>query len=85
MAADKDTQQVKALMEELEELRRKLVEKDELLKSAEMARNSKSSVQSQVDELKCCIAEKDSIIKTTQQQLSDAKVYMSLLFCLIAS
>lgn len=77
MAAKQDTQELRVLREELEDLRRKLVEKDELLKSAEASKNQKSSLQSQVDELKHCVAKKDSVIKTTQQQLNDAKIQLA--------
>lgn len=77
MAAKQDTQELRVLREELEDLWRKLVEKDELLKSAEASKNQKSSLQSQVDELKHCVAKKDSVIKTTQQQLNDAKIQLA--------
>lgn len=77
LAAERDTQELRVLREELEDLRRKLVEKDELLKSAEAPKNQKRSLQSQVDDLKLCAAKKDSVIKTTQQQLNDAKIQLA--------
>lgn len=77
MAAEKDSEELTSLKEQLEDLRRKVLEKDELLKSAEMSKNQMVSVQSQVDEMKRCAAEKDSLIKTSQQQLNDAKIKLA--------
>ncbi|KAK9669083.1 hypothetical protein RND81_13G108000 [Saponaria officinalis] len=77
MAAEKDREELNALREQLEDLQRKLLEKDELLKAAEMSKNQLSSVQSQVDELKRCVAEKDSLIKLSQSQLNDAKIKLA--------
>lgn len=64
--------------EQVEELQMKLLEKDELLKSAENSRNQMSSVNEKLDELKHQAAQKDSLLKSTQQQLFDVKVLVYL-------
>uniref|UniRef100_A0A7C9D5U1 Uncharacterized protein n=1 Tax=Opuntia streptacantha TaxID=393608 RepID=A0A7C9D5U1_OPUST len=77
VAAEKDREELSSLKQQLEDLRSKIVEKDELLKAAEVSKNQMVSVQSQVDQLKRCAAEKDSLIKTSQQQLNDAKIKLA--------
>lgn len=59
---------------QVEDLQRKLLEKEELLKSAEVLKNQMNSVHAQVEELKHEASQKDSFIKSIQIQLSDAKV-----------
>lgn len=56
------------------DLQRKLSEKDELLKSAEISEGKLKSEIAKLDELKQQVSEKDFVAKSTQQQLSDAKV-----------
>lgn len=74
LAAEKDREELVMLKEQLEDLRIKLSEKDELLKSAEISKNQVNAVQAKLDELRHQASEKDSLIKSTQLQLSDAKV-----------
>lgn len=83
VTSDKDNEELLTLREQVEDLQRKLVEKDELLKSAEISKSQMSAVHAQLEELKQQVAEKDSLIKSTQMQLSDAKVCYC--FCLSVS
>ncbi|KAE8672323.1 hypothetical protein F3Y22_tig00111847pilonHSYRG00286 [Hibiscus syriacus] len=57
----------------LEDLQRKLFEKDELLKSAEISKNEINKTHTELDRLKRHAVEKDSLTKSIQMQLSDAK------------
>lgn len=78
LATEKETEELVTLREQVEDLQKKLLEKDELLKSAEISKNQMNAVHAKFDELKHQAAEKDSLIKSTQLQLSDAKV---LIYC----
>ncbi|KAG5536362.1 hypothetical protein RHGRI_023959 [Rhododendron griersonianum] len=77
LQSDKDGEELIALREQVEDLQRKLLEKDELLKSAEISKTQFSSIHAKLEELKLQAAEKDSLIKSTQQQLSDTKVKLA--------
>ncbi|KAF5734635.1 hypothetical protein HS088_TW15G00127 [Tripterygium wilfordii] len=77
LTSEKDQDELVALREQVEDLQRKLLEKDELLKSAEISKNQMNDVQKRLDELKHLAAEKDSLIKSTQVQLSDAKIKLA--------
>ncbi|XP_062160282.1 protein MICROTUBULE BINDING PROTEIN 2C isoform X2 [Alnus glutinosa] len=77
LAAEKDREELVMLKEQLEDLRIKLSEKDELLKSAEISKNQVNAVQAKLDELRHQASEKDSLIKSTQLQLSDAKIKLA--------
>lgn len=70
-----------ALREQVEDLRRKLVEKDELLRLAEISKVQMDSVHAKLDELRHRVAEKDALIRSTQCQLSDAKVPFLYALC----
>ncbi|PRQ16393.1 hypothetical protein RchiOBHm_Chr7g0183731 [Rosa chinensis] len=77
-AAEKDDdEELDALRVQLEDLQRKLLEKDELLKSSEISKNEVSAVQAKLEELKRQAAQKDSVIKASQLQLSDAKIKLA--------
>lgn len=65
------------LRAQVEDLQRKLLEKEELLKSAEVSKNQMTSVHAQVEELKHEASQKDSFIKSIQIQLSDAKIKLA--------
>lgn len=80
LASEKDIEELGMLKEQVEELQRKLLEKDELLKSAENSRDQINAFNAKLDELKHQSSEKDTLLKCTQQQLSDAKVLFFLLF-----
>lgn len=76
-AAEKEQEELDALKVQLEDLQRKLSEKDELLKSSEISKNQANAVQAKLDELKKQTAQKDSVIKASQLQLSDAKIKLA--------
>ena len=69
------------LREQLEDLRRQLSGKDQLLKEAEAAKNKISTIQSQVNELKQLAAEKDSLTKSSQLQA--CSLMMQRYLCLL--
>ncbi|KAF9684059.1 hypothetical protein SADUNF_Sadunf04G0078200 [Salix dunnii] len=73
----KDAEELIALREQVEDLQRKLLEKDELLKSEEVSKNKLNAVQAKFDEVKLQVADKDSLIKSTQLQLSNAKIKLA--------
>ncbi|XP_021286045.1 uncharacterized protein LOC110417821 isoform X1 [Herrania umbratica] len=77
LAAEKEDEELVALREQLEDMQRKLLEKDELLKSAEISRNQFNDIQAELDKLKRHAAEKDSLVKSIQLQLSDAKIKLA--------
>lgn len=77
LAAEKDREELVMLKEQVENLRMKLSEKDELLKSAEISQNQVNAVQAKLNELRHQASEKDSLIKSTQLQLSDAKIKLA--------
>jgi hypothetical protein len=81
LAAEKDREELVMLKEQVEDLRVKLSEKDELLKSAEISKNQVNAVQAKLDELRHQASQKDSLIKSTQLQLSDAKVPIYCFCC----
>jgi Tfp pilus assembly protein PilO len=78
--SEKDAEELATLKEKMEELQLKLREKDELLKSAENLRDQMNAASAKLDEMKHQVSEKDGSLKYTQQQLSDAKVLISLCF-----
>ncbi|KAL2338241.1 hypothetical protein Fmac_012687 [Flemingia macrophylla] len=75
--SEKDSEELDMLKEQVEELQRKLLEKDELLKSAENSRDQMNAFNVKLDELKHQTSEKDTLLKYTQQQLSDAKIKLA--------
>ncbi|XP_050376976.1 protein MICROTUBULE BINDING PROTEIN 2C [Argentina anserina] len=77
VAAEKEHEELEALRVQLEDLHRKFLEKDELLKSSEMSKNEVSAVQAKLEEVKRQAVEKDSLIKASQLQLSDAKIKLA--------
>ncbi|KAK7330263.1 hypothetical protein VNO77_24452 [Canavalia gladiata] len=77
MASEKDREELVILKEQVEELQRILLEKDELLKSAENSRDQMNVFTAKLDELKHQFSEKDTLLKYTQDQLSDAKIKLA--------
>ncbi|KAF5184794.1 Microtubule binding protein 2c [Thalictrum thalictroides] len=65
------------LQEQVESLQKKLLEKDELLKSTENTMGQLASLQVKLDELECQVAGKDALIKSVHLQLSDAKIKLA--------
>lgn len=82
LIAEKENEELIALREQVEDLQKKLLEKEDLLKSAEILKNHINDVQAELEQLSRHAAEKDSLIKSIQLQLSDAKVYISHVFLL---
>ncbi|XP_051117089.1 protein MICROTUBULE BINDING PROTEIN 2C [Andrographis paniculata] len=77
LLSEKDREELVALRDQVEDLKRQISEKDELLKSAELAKNEMASLQTKFDELTIEVSEKDSLIKSTHQQLSDLKIKLA--------
>ncbi|XP_016465993.1 protein MICROTUBULE BINDING PROTEIN 2C-like [Nicotiana tabacum] len=74
---EKDREELMALRDQVEDLQKKLLEKDELLKEVEISKNEMASICAKLDEMKKEYAEKDSLLKSTQVQLSAAKVKLA--------
>ncbi|OMO72712.1 hypothetical protein COLO4_27496 [Corchorus olitorius] len=77
LSCEKENEELVALREQVEDLQRKLLEKDELLKSTEISKNQINDVYAELDKFKQQAAEKDSIFKSIQLQLSDAKIKLA--------
>nr|GMC50717.1 Hop-interacting protein THI110 [Ipomoea batatas] len=75
--SEKEREELTALREQVEDLQRKLLEKDELLKEVENSKNEMASLHSKLDEMQKEFAEKDSLLRSTQMQLSDAKIKLA--------
>ncbi|XP_042445613.1 protein MICROTUBULE BINDING PROTEIN 2C-like isoform X3 [Zingiber officinale] len=67
-------EELNVLREQINDLQRKILEKDEALKSAESEINQMKAAYISIDELRIQIAEKDSMVKSINSQLSNAKV-----------
>lgn len=72
-----NSEELRSLKDQVVELQRKLSEKDELLKSAEISKGRMTLEIAKLDELTRQVSEKDSVAKSTQQQLSDAKIMLA--------
>ncbi|KAL5987463.1 hypothetical protein ACLOJK_035211 [Asimina triloba] len=77
LAAEKDKEDLMILQKQVEDLQKKLLEKDEVLKSAQNTINEMSSVNIKFEELRRQVAEKDSLLKSANLQLSDAKIKLA--------
>ncbi|GMI72202.1 movement protein binding protein 2C [Hibiscus trionum] len=77
LIAEKENEELIVLREQVEDLQKRLLEKEELLKSAEISKNQMNDVQAELDQLNRHAAEKDSLIKSIQLQLSDAKIKLA--------
>ncbi|KAL4282655.1 hypothetical protein GQ457_16G031410 [Hibiscus cannabinus] len=77
LIAEKENEELIVLREQVEDLQKRLLEKEELLKSAEISKNQINDVQAELDQLNRRAAEKDSLIKSIQLQLSDAKIKLA--------
>ncbi|XP_010546218.1 PREDICTED: uncharacterized protein LOC104818357 isoform X2 [Tarenaya hassleriana] len=71
--ATAEREEMKSLREKVDELQRKLLEKDELLKSMELSKNQVNETHAKLEEMKRLVTEKESFIKSMQSQLSDTK------------
>ncbi|XP_068638203.1 protein MICROTUBULE BINDING PROTEIN 2C-like isoform X2 [Aristolochia californica] len=80
LVTEKDEDELVMLRERVEDLQKKLLEKDELLKSAETSINQMNQVHKKLEDLKRQLAEKDAtdaLIKSANLQLSDAKIKLA--------
>ncbi|KAH1089089.1 hypothetical protein J1N35_016346 [Gossypium stocksii] len=77
LIAEKENEELIALRGQVEDLQKKLLEKEDLLKSAEISKNHINDVQAELEQLNRHAAEKDSLIKSIQLQLSDAKIKLA--------
>ncbi|KAL7161439.1 hypothetical protein ACSBR2_041994 [Camellia fascicularis] len=77
LPTEKDREELIALKEQVEDLQRKLLEKEELLKLAEISKTQMTSMNAKFEELKHQAVDKDSLIKSTQLRLSDAKIKLA--------
>ncbi|XP_071694144.1 protein MICROTUBULE BINDING PROTEIN 2C-like [Rutidosis leptorrhynchoides] len=73
----KEREELAELKERVADLQRQLLEKDEILKSAEASKNEINSVQSVLDQVKKQASEKDVLLRSTQAQLADAKIKLA--------
>ncbi|KAH7660199.1 Tropomyosin domain-containing protein [Dioscorea alata] len=73
----KEREDVTMLREQLDGLERKILEKDQALKSAEDSLNQMKVANMQLEELKRQITEKDSLIKSSNSQLSNAQIKLA--------
>lgn len=71
---EKDMEELLVLREQVLDLQRKLSEKDELLKSAEI---SKTEIQAKLNEVNTEAAENDVLLNSTQVQLADTKIKLA--------
>lgn len=73
----KEREELAELKEKVEDLQRQLLEKDEILKSAEASKNEISSVYSILDQVKKQASDKDALLRSTQAQLADVKIKLA--------
>ena len=70
------------LLQDVNELQKKLSEKEEALKSADDLLNQMSSAYASLEDLRSQVAEKDSLVKSSNLELYNVKVqYFSELSC----
>ncbi|CAH9078600.1 unnamed protein product [Cuscuta europaea] len=75
--AEKEREELLALRDQVEDLQKKLLEKDELLKEVENSKIEIASLHSKLDGIQKEFDEKDSLLRSTQIQLSDAKIKLA--------
>ncbi|KAG1326681.1 protein MICROTUBULE BINDING PROTEIN 2C [Cocos nucifera] len=73
----KNIEELTMLQEQLDDLRKKLLEKDEALKSAEETMNRMSQVIMMLDELRHQVAEKDSIVRNANSHLANMQIKLA--------
>ncbi|KAL8141874.1 hypothetical protein V2J09_014906 [Rumex salicifolius] len=77
LSLEQDTEELIAMKQQVEDLQNKLLEKDELLKAADDAKNEMNLLKSNHDELRRKVAERDSVVQSTGHDLSDAKIKLA--------
>ncbi|XP_006660741.1 protein MICROTUBULE BINDING PROTEIN 2C-like [Oryza brachyantha] len=75
--AQKQREELAALQEQLGGLQKKLLEKDEALRSAEHLISRISAANAAVDELRGQLSEKESLIESTGSELHGAKIQLA--------
>lgn len=73
----KDRDEIGLLREQVDELQKQLVEKEDALRSAESTVSKMNAVYSTVDGLKRQVAEKEALIKYANSQLQNAKIMLA--------
>lgn len=73
-AENKPKDEVAVLREQIEDLQKKLLEKEEALRSAESSVNEMNAAYATIDELRRLVTDKEALIRFTNSQLHDAKV-----------
>lgn len=74
-------EELKLLQEQLDDLHKKLLEKDEALKSLKDSLTEMNVANATVNELKEQLMEKDSLITNANLQLTNTKVYILAHIC----
>lgn len=72
-----EQEELDALRVQVDDLQRKVSEKEELLKSSEISKDQMKAIQAKLDEMKHQVSEKDALIKAAKLQLSDAKIRLA--------
>ena len=73
-AENKPKDEVAMLREQIDDLQKKLLEKEEALRCAQSSVNEMNAAYATIDELRRQVAEKEALIRSTNSQLHDAKV-----------
>jgi len=73
----KDTSDIGALREQIDELQKELLEKEEALRCAENTVSEMNAVYSTIDELRRQVAEKEALIKYNNSQLHNVKITLA--------
>ncbi|TVU11637.1 hypothetical protein EJB05_45234 [Eragrostis curvula] len=76
-AENKPKDELAVLREQIDELQKKLVEKEEALRSAESLVGEMNAAYLTVDELRRQVAEKEALIRSTNSHLQDAKIMLA--------
>ncbi|KAH7674361.1 hypothetical protein IHE45_08G068000 [Dioscorea alata] len=75
--AQKDRDEVIKLLQDVNELQKKLSEKEEALKSAEDLLNQMSTAYASLEDLRSQVAEKDSLVKSSNLELYNVKIRLA--------
>ncbi|XP_062233070.1 protein MICROTUBULE BINDING PROTEIN 2C-like [Phragmites australis] len=73
----KDKGEMTVLCEQIDGLQKKLLEKEEALRSAESSVSEMNAAYSTIDELRCQVVEKEALIRSTDSQLHNAKIMLA--------
>jgi len=76
-AENKPKDEVAMLREQIEDLQKKLLEKEEALRCAQSSVNEMNAAYATIDELRRQVAEKEALIRSTNSQLHDAKIMLA--------